>query len=132
MIEELVPQLDGFKQTITTAAVDGDPQETSRRAELTKYVHPMVIVSTILNDPCSIFKQIEETSQELLMKSALARFADKGKDSKVVAGLVQRLREAIVRYQVSDHCHSAVFEIADSRSRYHNSKQSITKSHISL
>jgi hypothetical protein len=106
MIEELVPQLDGFKQSITTAAVDGDPEETSRRMELTKYVHPFVIVSTIPNDLCSIFKQIEEASRELLTKSALARFADKGKDSKVVAGLVQQLRETIVRYQVGDYWHS--------------------------
>jgi hypothetical protein len=132
MIEELVPQLDGFKQTITTAAVDGDPEETGRRMELTKYVHPLVIVSTILNDLCSMFKQIEEASQELLTKSALARFADKGKDSKVVAGLVQRLREAIVRYQVSDHCHSVGILVTDRRIRFHNSKRSIIKSHIWL
>jgi histone H3/H4 len=51
---------------------------------------------------CRTFKQIEEASQKLLAKNPFARFADKGKDSKVVAGLVQRLREAIVRYQVSD------------------------------
>jgi hypothetical protein len=50
MIEELVPQLDGFKQTITTAVVEGDPEETGRRTELTQYVHRLVIVNTILND----------------------------------------------------------------------------------
>jgi hypothetical protein len=65
-----------------------------------------MVVITTLNDLCSMFKQIEQASQELLAKSALARFADKGKDFKVVAGLVQRLREAIVRYQASDYCHS--------------------------
>jgi hypothetical protein len=50
MVEVLIPQLDGFKQTITTAVVDGDPEETGRRMELTKYVHLSVIVGTILND----------------------------------------------------------------------------------
>jgi chromosome segregation ATPase len=106
MIEELVPQLDELKQSITTATIDGDPEETSRRMELTMYVHRLVIANHILKDLYSTFKQIEEASQEMLAKSALARFADKGKDSKVVAGLVQRLREAIVRYQVSDYCYS--------------------------
>ena len=52
----------------------------------------------------STFKQVEQFSQKLLVKSALARFTDKGEDSKMVARLVERFREAIVCYQVRD-CH---------------------------
>ena len=38
-IEYLKPQLDRLKQTITTTTVDGDPEETERRTELTRYAH---------------------------------------------------------------------------------------------
>jgi len=51
---------------------------------------------------CSAFEKIEELSLELLAKNGIARFADKGEDSKVVARLIERLREAIVCYQVGD------------------------------
>ena len=62
-----------------------------------------MLAAIFLNGHGSTFKQIEELSQKLLAKNAVARFADKGKDSKVVVGLIERLREAIVYYQVSDY-----------------------------
>ena len=37
----------------------------------------------------------------MLEKSAISRFADKGEDAKTVTKLIERLREAIVCYQVS-------------------------------
>ena len=52
-------------------------------------------------DTPSALEEIERRSQELLAKGAAARFIDKGEDSKEVAGLVERLREAITHYQVS-------------------------------
>ena len=52
----------------------------------------------------STFEKIEELSKKLLAKSTIARFVDKGEDSKVVARLIERLREAIVCYQVGDYC----------------------------
>ena len=39
----------------------------------------------------------------MLAKGVAARFADKGKDSGEVVGLVERLREAISHYQVSEN-----------------------------
>ncbi|KAF9645044.1 hypothetical protein BDM02DRAFT_3263177 [Thelephora ganbajun] len=81
-IKDLKPQLARFKQNITTTTIDGDPEETGRRKELT-----------------SALKEIEERSQELLTKGTAAQFLDK--DSGEVAGLVERLREAITHYQVS-------------------------------
>ena len=38
----------------------------------------------------------------LLKKGAAARFLDKGEDSAEVARLIERLREAIAHYQVSE------------------------------
>jgi len=55
-----------------------------------------------LNGHRSTFQKIDELSQKLLDKGTIARFADKGEDSKVVARLIERLREAVVCYQVSD------------------------------
>jgi len=51
--------------------------------------------------PCSALEDIEKKSQALLEKGVAARFIDKGEDSKEVARLIERLREAISYYQVS-------------------------------
>lgn len=53
---------------------------------------------------CSAFEKIEELSKKMLAKSTVARFVDKGEDSKVVVKLIERLREAMVCYQVGDCC----------------------------
>ncbi|KAF9645952.1 hypothetical protein BDM02DRAFT_3271339 [Thelephora ganbajun] len=82
VIKDLKPQLDRFKQNITRTSVDGDPEETRRRKELT-----------------SALEEIEKRSRELLAKSMVARFARK--DSGEVARLVERLREVITHYQMS-------------------------------
>ncbi|KAF9645175.1 hypothetical protein BDM02DRAFT_3263101, partial [Thelephora ganbajun] len=82
-IKDLKPQLDRFKQNITTP-VDGDPEETKRRKELT-----------------STLEEIEKRSQELLVEGTVTRFVGKESDSGEVARLVQRLQEAITHYQIS-------------------------------
>ena len=51
----------------------------------------------------SALEEIEKQSQELLEKGTAARFVDKVEDSGKVAGLIERLREAITNYQVSDN-----------------------------
>ncbi|KAF9784529.1 hypothetical protein BJ322DRAFT_851232 [Thelephora terrestris] len=83
-VEELIPQLDRFKQYIATATVEEDPEETNRRTGLTR-----------------IFKQIEELSEKLSAKGAITRFVDRGEDSKAVARLIERFREVILYYQIS-------------------------------
>ena len=62
----------------------------------------MKAAPTASNCRCSTFEKIEELSGKLLAKGTVARFADKGRDSNVVAKLIERLREAIVCYQVGD------------------------------
>ncbi|KAF8340814.1 hypothetical protein F5887DRAFT_978796 [Amanita rubescens] len=83
-IKDLKPQLDRFKQNITTTSTDGDPEEMGRRKELTRTL-----------------EQIEKRSQELLEKGMAAGFLDKESDSGEVIRLVERLREAITLYQIS-------------------------------
>jgi len=100
--------LDRFKQNITTTTVDGDPEETGRRRGLTAYVHRLIIAPTSPDRRCSTFQKIEEISQKLLVKSIITRFTDKAEDSKIVARLIERLREAILCYQVGNHCAPAL------------------------
>jgi len=106
--------LDRFKQNITTTTVDGDPEETDRRRELIVYVHQLIITPTAPDLRCSSFQRIEEVSEGLLAKSTIARFTDKGEDSKIVAGLIERLREAILCYQVGNH-YTSTLNIIDTR-----------------
>ena len=103
-IKDLKPQLDRFRQTITTATIDGDPEETGRRKELTRYAFRLVTTQTFVNGLHRALEEIEKRAQELVEKGVAARFVDKGGDSREVAGLIERLREAIVHYQVSKNC----------------------------
>ena len=52
----------------------------------------------------SALEDIEKRSRVLLEKGAAARFLDKREDSAEVARLIERLREAIAHYQVSEDC----------------------------
>lgn len=100
-IEDLIPLLERLKQNVTATTVDGDQAEKQRRSELTRYACRLFTLPTHVNSHCSALGEIERRSQSLLEKGIAARFVDKGEDSKEVAGLVERLRGAIILYQVS-------------------------------
>jgi len=102
-IKDLEPRLARFKQSVTTTATDGDPGETGRRNELTRYVHKSPPSPASPNVLRSALEQIEKRSQALLEKNPAARFVDKGGDSGEVVKLIERLQEAITHYQVSSH-----------------------------
>ena len=59
-------------------------------------------LATPVNGLRSALEEIEKRSQELLEKGKAARLVDKGRDSGEVVKLVERLRNAIIRYQVSE------------------------------
>ena len=103
-IEELIPLLRRFKQNFTAGASDGDQAEKHRRSELSRCVRRSPGIPTLANGLLSTLEEIEKRSQKLLEKGTAARFLDKGEDSKGVAKLVERLREAITHYQVSEDC----------------------------
>ena len=103
-MEGLKPQLDRLKQAITTTTVDGDLEETERRTELTRYVRRSPTLAALVDGLFSVLAEIERRSQELLTKGTAARFVDKAGDSGEVVKLIERLREAIIHYQVSEHC----------------------------
>ena len=100
-LKDLEPRLTRFKQNIITTPIDGDPEETGRRKELTRYAHQSFPSPTSVNNPRSALEEIEKRSQTLLAKGAAARFVDKAGDSDEVMKLIERLQEAINDYQVS-------------------------------
>lgn len=88
--------------------------------------HPITLPNRV-NDPYSALEDIEKRSQALLAKAAAARFIDKGEDSKEVAGLIERLREAVTQYQVSGG--RVVGRVALTwNNRYRNNKRYTPKS----
>ena len=62
---------------------------------------PITTSPILVNGLLSTLEEIERRSRALLEKGIAARFVDKGEDSKEVARLIDRLREAITHYQVS-------------------------------
>ena len=96
--------MDRFKKDISTTKIDGDSEETDRRAELARCA-PINngAVMTTSNGRYSTFGEIEEESQHILAKNPVSRFVDKGGDSGNVVKLIERLRKALLRYQVRKH-----------------------------
>ena len=101
---DLIPLLDRFKQDVTVTTVDRDQAENRRRSIFSRYVRRSFTTYTLINGIPSALEDIEKRSRALLEKGAAARFLDKEEDSVEVARLVERLREAITHYQVSENC----------------------------
>jgi hypothetical protein len=101
-IEDLIPHLDRFKQNANIAISDGDKAEKKRRSEFFRYGCRLLTALTLVNGLHSALEGIEKRSRDLLAKGTAARFLDKGADFGEVARLVERLREAITHYQVSE------------------------------
>ena len=88
-------------QNATAATVDADGGEKQRRSEFSRCAPQLFTIHVYFNGHRSTLEEIEKRSQVLLKKGVAARFMDKENDSKEVARLVERLREAIALYQVS-------------------------------
>ena len=63
---------------------------------------PVARIAAPVNGLRSVLEEIKKRSNELLGKGEGARFVDKGRDSGEVVKLVERLRGAVTRYQVSE------------------------------
>jgi len=103
-VEELIPLLERFRQNIALTTDGRDQAEERRRSELSRCVPRSSIIPTLVDSILRTLQEIEKRSRVLLEKGTGVRFLDKGEDSKEVAGLIERLREAITQYQVSGNC----------------------------
>ena len=70
---------------------------------MTRYARQLFALPALIDRLFSTLAEIERRSQELLAKGTAARFVDKAGDSGEVAKLIERLREAIIHYQVSEN-----------------------------
>ena len=91
-----------LKQNVTATTADVDGGENRRHSELSRYAPQLFTMHVYVNDHRSALKEIEKRSQVLLQRGVPTRFTDKEDNSKEVARLIERLREVIALYQVSE------------------------------
>ena len=101
-VKDLIPLLERFKQTIAATKANGDQAENQRNSEFSRYARRSLTTLVLIDLLLSVLEEIEKRSRALLEKGAAARFVDKGGDSVEVTRLIDRLREAITHYQVSE------------------------------
>ena len=77
-----------------------DREEVERRSQLEKFVSSRTFVYIKLILRYRSLEDIETRSRALLEKGKVARVLDKARDSGEVIGLVEKLRQAILVYQV--------------------------------
>ena len=100
-LNDLIPWLNKLQESLAKVNPDDNHEEVERRSQLAKFVyhlaplfHPKLILGRSLED-------IGKRSLALSEKGKVARVLDKTQDSQEVIKLVERLRQAILEYQVS-------------------------------
>jgi hypothetical protein len=100
-LNDLIPWLEKLKETLAKVNPDGDREEVERRLQLAKFVSypepPAYPITTLYRS----LEEIGTRSLALSGKKKLARVLDKTQDSQEVVKLVEKLRQAILVYQVS-------------------------------
>lgn len=101
-LNDLIPWVEKLLDTLAKVNPDDDSEEVERRSQLAKYISYLeflVYLKLILFD--RLLDGIGKQSLTLSEKGKIARALDKTKDSQKVIDLVERLRQAILIYQVS-------------------------------
>ena len=100
-LDDLIPWLEKLLQSLAKVNPDDDPEEVERRSQLARFIshltclaYPRLTISRSLED-------IGKRSIALSEKGKVARALDKTQDLQDVIGLVEKLRQAILIYQVS-------------------------------
>ena len=100
-LNDLMPWLEKLQEILAKVNPDDDREEVERRLQLAKFV-------SYLEPPdfpiITVYRSLEEIGTRSLAlsgKKKLARVLDKTQDSQEVVKLVEKLRQAILVYQVS-------------------------------
>jgi hypothetical protein len=125
---DLIPWVEKLEMTLVKTNPNDDPDEVERRARLARFAScspPLVLAKLTPHD--SDLEDIGKRSLALSEKGKIARALDKIRDSGEVIKLIERLRQAILLYQV---CTRALSEAttAHVRNRHLNSSRYITRS----
>jgi hypothetical protein len=100
-IGELVPWVKKLLATLAKANPENDLEEADRRSQLARFgssLRFLVLPGPILR--VRLLDDIGKQAVAMLDKGKVARFLDKRKDSGEVAALVEKLKQAILDYQV--------------------------------
>jgi len=129
-LDDLIPWLEKLLITIAKVNPNDDCEEAERRLQLEKSVsrpevpvHPRLILHDRSLD------DIGRRSLALSEKGKVARVLDKARDSQEVITLVEKLRQAILVYQVSvENERRSQLRVIDSLDRFHNNSLYTTRS----
>ena len=112
-LNDLIPWLEKLLGSLAKANPDNDREEVERRSQLTKFVSCLV---SLAHPDITTYRSLEDIgarSLALLEKGKVARVLDKAQDSQEVIRLVEKLRQAILVYQVRASQSSSEPEIVD-------------------
>ena len=129
-VDDLIPWLEKLLATIAKVNPNNDCEEAERRLQLEKFgSNPEFLVHAKLILYGRSLDDIGRRSLTLSEKGKVARVLDKTRDSQEVITLVEKLRQAILVYQVSvggeRRSQSGTTDLLD---RFHNNNQYITRS----
>jgi hypothetical protein len=130
-LNDLIPWLEKLQESLAKVNPDGDHEEVERRSQLAKFAsclappaHPILTLDRSL-------EEIGTRSLALSGKKKLARVLDKAQDSQEVVKLVEKLRQAILVYQVSARGRRQSYSgVIDPWDRSRSNSRYITKSFI--
>ena len=100
-LNDLMPWLEKLQESLAKVNPDGDREEVERRSQLAKFVSCLIPPACPIITLHRSLEEIGTRSLALSGKKQLARVLDKAQDSQEVVKLVEKLRQAILVYQVS-------------------------------
>jgi hypothetical protein len=130
-LNDLMPWLEKLQEKLGKVNPDGDREEVERRSQLARFVlylePPAYPIATLYRS----LEEIGTRSLALSGKKRLSRVLDKTQDSQEVVKLVEKLRQAILVYQVGARGRrQPQLGVIDTRDRCHNNSQYTTRSSI--
>ena len=100
-LSDLIPWLQKLQQNLAKVNPDDNPEEVERRSQLAKFVYRPESLSHRRLTLDRSLEDVGKRSLALSEKGKVARVLDKKQDSQEVIKLVEKLRQAILEYQVS-------------------------------
>ena len=104
-LSDLTPWLEKLLKTLAKVNPNDDSEEKERRSQLARFA---LGTAYLVQQKLTIYRSLEyigKRSLALSGKGRVARVLDKTQDSQEVIGLVEKLRQAVLIYQVgSGHC----------------------------
>jgi hypothetical protein len=130
-LNDLIPWLEKLQENLLKADPNGDHEEVERRSQLAKFVSYLEPPACLIMIFYRSLGEIGTRSLALSGKKKVARVLDKTQDSQEVVKLVEKLRQAILVYQVSTRGgRQSQSGLIGAWDRYRNNSQYITKSSI--